>query len=1775
MDTETLRGELERLFELEALTELSQDILGLKPDDIGGTSSKAAFARALVERCSELDALDALLDAAEGLKGRFEPRVADAILRAAPVREGLDVGSTFGAFTVTRKVGDGPSASVYVAQKDGKDFVLKVLSREAVRSQHTLLRYSALCRLVGRVQHESVPAAMAVETVTGLSAVSYEHVEGQTMASRSARSGPMHINEARSILRGILEGLVALHERTITHGNLKLENVLTCRGEAGKPRVMLLDPGADRLRALRGATAGLQDVFVVVGPARAVAPEQVRGERVDPRTDVYSFGAVMYEILTGKPLYTAKPGVDSAVAHLTSTPADPSTVAPRGWVTKEVSVFIMGLLGREPSARPKDAKAVLEEFERLGRAAEAKKIEQKISEEELGKRMDALVVAPDDEAAAAALDAAVEEGGDAAKIAQAFVMAADELEGEDKENKAKVEARKALLFRAARLYEQHLKDLDEAEKAYAWIVEIDPADDMASAALETVRKAAGKYEEVIEMLLGRVELASEPEERAEAMAEIGRIYAEELDDAPQAVVAYAKAYSDAPWHEEYADAIDKRVGSDMQALGDAMSMLVEATRAELAPEHKNKIFLRLAHWYLTKVGRADAALPCYQAVIATDPTNDAALGGMANLFRTTQAYAELGAVLQRRADATSSPAKSREFRCEMADLLETKLNEPAKAKELYEQVLAADPGHIKAGDALLRYYEKDNNTRGTLGILERRAEALRGKDRAESLVQIARLYESLKEFAEAVTRYDLALVADDTNQDALKALERIYTQSSKFQELLGVLDKQASHAATPRQKIGFLERIAKIWETEFLDHTQATLALERILEVDPAHEEALAGLARHYRALNRWEDVAGVYERHLKIMTDKQQRLEMLLMRARVLADQVGAPERAMKTYEEVLELDPQHAGALEAVAGLREQSGDAQAAIKAIDALAAKAQGPKEKAEHFLRAAKMLETRGDRDGAIERYKMALEANPRETVASSALRTIYVERGDTQLAIELIVREIEFADSKTAKAKLCAEVAKLSRDKLKDKDRAENAAKQALGHDETQLDALVILGDMAYEAEKFVEAQHHLESVAGRLDLLPKEAQTRTLRRYVESLARSGMADKAVDWCDKVLELAGEDLEAVQVVAKVQFDHGDAKKAFQLYQEILDKAGSKLVGSDRSTVLYRHGEAARKAGDAVTAIKSLSEAADMDPSSPEPLVALARVHESKGDWEEVIKIKNRRLDVASGDERVDLLCEIGEVCASKLNDRTRAAKSLQTALEERPDDRKLLTRLMQLYSENKDWSKLVEVVLKLADFVEDKKQKAKYIHTAAMVHAQQLGEIDKALEYLDKVLELDPTLDKVLEEAIEFRRQKEDHLGTERLLKQRLERANEKNDRDTVLKTFDELAELYQKKLEWTGEAIDAYEAAQMVDPENQARNETLAALYASNPSQYLEKAVSAQRNLMRQNAGKPEPYKLLRKLYTEAKRADGAWCLCQALAVLNLAESDEDRFYRRMRADTAAVAKDCLIDDDWNKHLMHESADPILTSILATIEPAILATRADTLENLGYDARYAIDLALHPYPISQTIYYAAGVLGIQAPPTFQNINDQGGINFLHAQIPSIVLGRAAFEIELPQQQAAFMVARHLTYYRPGLYVRHLVPTGTGLRAWVFAAIKMNAPQFPISADLEGPVSENLKALSVHLTGPVRERLSSLVSKLIQSGGALDLKRWIAAVDLTADRAGFIVAHDLEVATEMLKLSDESASPVSHKDRLKELVLYSVSEEYFAIRQKLQVAIDS
>jgi tetratricopeptide (TPR) repeat protein len=1764
MEMDILRGELERLFSFEEMGVLSKVVLGLGPDDIGGGMATASFARALVERCRAEDSLDALVDAIVVLRSEVDPRVRDATVHGFPQVEELAQGAQLGPFAIQKKLGEGPLAHTYLARRGDQDVVLRVLRSEVSFDRRRIRRYATQARLIARLEHPGLPAGFFVETVEQRLVMGFPSFDAQPLSARLARPGPLHLNEARPILKGILEVLALLHEKRLVHGNLKLENVLLGRSSDGTPRVYVVDAGADRLRR-RARAAG--DVLGMVVTPKIAAPELHRGKGADPRSDVYAFGVLLYEVLTGKAPFLASSPVEAAILHLSREPEPPSTVAPRGWVTKEMDAFLLSLLKKEPSDRPKDGRALLEAIETLGRSSPTRAA-ARMPDEQLNELIDALVASPDDEEAALKLESSVDEGADATKVAEAFSMAADQIEvGKDS---GKRESKKSLLFRAARLYEGALKAPEKAEQVYSALVALDPDDDIALVALEELRRQLGKYEELIEMLVARSEQVT-GSDRARAMAEIGRLYAHELDDREQAVVAFAHALADEPGNGEYAVEIERLAGTDAALWNEALALLAETTQGEISPEARTALMLRLGGWYGAKISRPDLALACYQAVVAAEPSSDAALEGMASIYRTAQQWPELGTVLLRRADVAPSPGRARDFRAKAAEILDSKLNEPLRAKDIYEQILVEDPTHEVSIEALAKIYERTGDNQNLVRMLDKQAEALRGEERARVLCRIAELYEGhLDDLNEAIKRFEAALVVNDRYLDALRGLDRIFNRTGRYKELLENLDRQLHIAATPRQKINLLERMASIHDEEFLNHQAAAAAYEQILQIDGAHENSLTSLVRHYRALDRWEDVAALYERHLKI-AEGQRRIELLLARGRVLADQVGSPERAMAAYEAVLELQPDHSGALEALARLREKSGDAMAALGAIEALAAKATSPEAKAEQWLRAAKLLEARGDRDGAIERYKAALDADPKNTSATASLRAAYASRGDAISAVELIAREIESAEGNLSKARLYGEMARLLRERVKDDTRAAEAARKAIDLDPTAIDALLTLGDLAFEQGRFLEAARNYESLAARTEVLTKADATRVLIRYIDALSKNGSTEKALASVSTLRKLAPDDATAMNRVALVAFEHGDAKVALELNQDVFDRFGEQLHGPERAEALYRLGELSRRVGQLDKALTLLQEACDCDPALAAPVEALSRVYGDKGDWEEVVRIKTRRLDVVSGDARSEMLVEIGEILATKLGDRTRAAKSYVAALEDRPDDRKLLMKLMQLYSEDKDWSKLVEIVLRFAEFAEEAKIKAKYIHTAANICHRQLHDLDTALDYYNQALTLDPTTPKALQDAIELRREKGDWAGVEQLLRMQLENTPPAES-DKMVAVFEQLAEVYHKHLGDVDQAIEAYEAAQDLDPDNRERNERLADMYASDPAKYLEKAVTAQRAILVRNPHKPEAYKLLRRLYTETKQADSAWCLCQALYTMNLAEPDEERFFKRMRADGPAPAQDRLSDEDWALRIRHHDADPLVTALFTLIEPAIL-TRSQPLDALGFDPRYAVDLSLHPYAMSQTLYYASGVLGMAPPPTFQNPNDPGGLSFVHAQEPALVLGHAALSADAPPQAMAFLAARQLAYFRPGFYTRYLVPTNTGLKAWLFAAIKLIAPQFPVSSDMEGPVKENIELLNKHFHGPHRDHLASLVTKMLQGGGSLDLRRWVLAVDLSADRAGFLLAHDLEVASELIKASEDPALPT--RDRIKELVLFSVSEEYFSLRRKLGISIDS
>ncbi len=1786
-----LRAELERLYSLDEMTSMSERLLGLDPDEVGGATAKASFARALTERCFDGDQLEALIDVILVSRQGVDPRVCD--VNGLFGKEDLPNGGKLGPFAILRKLGESRQSIVYTAARKEERRALKVLRREAVRDKRAVQRFLTANRMVAAIDHPGLPRGLEAGEHDGTYWVSYDLIDAQPLSARLARSGAMHIRDARPILRGILQPLAAMHRARIAHGDLKLENVLVSYGEGGA-HVTLIDFGTDRLRQRATVANGHTGVLAVFGSPKTISPEQVRGHRADAATDLYAFGAMMYEILTGKPVFSFESATDAAFAHVTTAPEPPSTRGPRGWITSDIDDFVLKLLSKDPTKRPKDATAVMDELESLGRVSAALKAAQgEFPEEKLTQLVDLLIAGPEDIDAADALEHAVEEGADPSAVAEAFDVASKGVSGEDADS---LEVKKSLLRRAARLFSEAAGDLAGAERAYAELVELDPEDAAAQTALDDVRRANGKFSEVVEALIQRSDSAAPGEELAKIFSEIGRLCANELDDPDQGILAYARALCEVPSDGSVAEEIERLAEGKAPLWNEVLATLTESIQGGGQPdEDRNQLFAHAARWYAEKLARPDLAVMGYQQILASDRTNEAAHEGLTTLYRKGQQWPELVGALIAYADLLGNSPHGRDLRAEAGDVYEVHLNDAVRARDAYTKVLVDDPTHLTACDGMARIAESTGDFKTLAGILEQRAESAIGREKVEALLKIAELYEDqLGDLTEAEQRFKAVLEVQSDSLDALKGLDRIYNRTSNYRELLTNLERQVLAAPTPRQKVNLYERMASLHDEEFLDHASAAECLELILKLDPVNDAALTRLERHSRALGRWDTLNDLYARHAAMTTDPARKVELHMQQARVLQENIGSPNHAARVYERVIEEQPGHGPALEALARLREQAGDARAALTAIEALAETAPTATARSEQWVRAARLLESRGDRDAAIDRYKRAIEATPEDASIATALRHAYAARGDAASVVKLIERELSLAEGDVVRGRLHGEMARVLRDKLFADDDAEKHARLAIEIDPSNADALLVMGDIAFEGERFVEATRHLEPLVGRAATLDKADAVRALVRFIESYGRSTAArasspgtdgrpsapaiseshPRVVAALQALEQIAPDDADALARVGRVMFESNDTGAARLAFARLLQRHGDDLSRADRADAQWRLGESLRRLGELDGAVDLLREAADADPGNPAPLNALARVYEQTGDWEEFVNTKRRRLELAVGAERFELLLEIGDVEFKKLNSRGRAGKTYLAALEERPDDRKLLTKLMELYSTEKDWGSLVEVVLRLTEFVEDPKQRAKYMHTAAMVTARHLGEIEDALLFYDKAIDFDPTLSKAMDEAIELRLQTGDHEGVERLLKVQLEQAKRLQDRDKIVAVLDRLGALYRKLLNEPELAIDAYEAAQAFDPEGKERAETLAELYASDVTQYLDKAVNAQTQMLTVNPYRVESYKLLRRLYTEARRPDPAWCLCQALSVLSLAGADEERFYLRYRGDNAAAAQAVLEEDDWAERITHEDADPLVTRIFALIQPTIIRARTQPLEAQGYGLEYRTDLASQPYAASQMLHYAQGVFGFEAPPVFQNPDDPAGLGFLHAHVPSIVLGRAAFERVVPNQSLAFVAGRHLTYFRPGYYVRHLVPTGTGLKAWLFAAIRLCVPQFPIGPDLQGQVNEALAFMTLDFVGVQREILASTVSKLLQSGGAIDLKKWVAAVDLTADRAGFLLAHDLGVAVQVMRAT-EDASSVSSKDRGKEIVLYSISEPYLQLREKLGITVDS
>ena len=269
----------------------------------------------------------------------------------------LAVGSRLGHYDVTALIGEGGMGQVYRATDTqlGRDVALKILPDAFAADPDRLARFQREAQVLASLNHPNIAQIHGIEKSDDTQALVLELVEGATLADRIAK-GPIPLDEALPIAKQIAEALEAAHEAGVIHRDLKPANIKVRDDgtvkvlDFGLAKALDTTPEGDPSQSPT-LTAAATQMGVILGTAAYMSPEQARGRPVDKRADIWAFGCVLFEMLTGaKPF----PGDDTSQTLARVIDRDPAWDSLPTDLAPAVDTYLRRCLEKDPRQRVRD-----------------------------------------------------------------------------------------------------------------------------------------------------------------------------------------------------------------------------------------------------------------------------------------------------------------------------------------------------------------------------------------------------------------------------------------------------------------------------------------------------------------------------------------------------------------------------------------------------------------------------------------------------------------------------------------------------------------------------------------------------------------------------------------------------------------------------------------------------------------------------------------------------------------------------------------------------------------------------------------------------------------------------------------------------------------------------------------------------------------------------------------------------------------------------------------------------------------------------------------------------------------------------------------------------------------------------------------------------------------------------------------------------------------------------------------------------------------------------
>ncbi|HEY3235290.1 MAG TPA: tetratricopeptide repeat protein, partial [Polyangiaceae bacterium] len=871
-------------------------------------------------------------------------------------------------------------------------------------------------------------------------------------------------------------------------------------------------------------------------------------------------------------------------------------------------------------------------------------------------------------------------------------------------------ARGEILMRVASIYEDFLGDQAKAEQTYRQVLELDRSDAVlalpAARALERIHLATGQHTKLAEILRVEVRLETDGPARRELLGRLGELCQSVLDDAKGAIEAWRARTDDDPTDELALAALDQLYQRTEQWR--ELVLIIERRREITDDDQMRKaLLMRAAEIYRTRLESVSEAIEAYQALIEQFGPDSESFRALEALFEAAERWDELGETFERHLDIVESDAERLDLLAKVGDLRRERLDDLDGALEAYRRALSVDTAHEPSRLALQKLLESEDPA---------------------------------------------------ARREAAFVLHPIYEADGDNDRLLKVIEIEVGASDDPLNRLEGLESAMRVAEGPLNDKRRAYSYARRAVRTALGHtdlEQWLDHLERLAAATGQHADQVQLLSEIVGEIFDGNIQLTVTQRIADLARGQLNDRKLAQEYYQKALELRPDDRRSLRALESLYDEAGDAQSLLGILERRVEAAESDAERKELLFRRARLLsEVVKDKPRAIEVYEaiLDLELDP---AAIQALEALYreVERWDS--LIQLYERQLDAGLGNSPD--LHVKIAKVAGQNQGDMLRAFADLEQALEIDRQYAGAVAELERMqesAPEAEQRARAAQLLEpvylvrsdfdavmrAIRSRLEFTSDVLERRELRTRLAKMFEEQQEDyaSALETIAKLLPDDPSDENTISELERLAKAAGAEKRLAEIYAAELERTPS----DDPTTVRLarRTGELFARLVELDRALVFYRRALTVEPDSVPLFEAIDDILKRTERHEDRVQLYRDALEHRfEPAERLRLLHTIASLQRGPLGQPDEAIETYRSLLDVEQSDQRALEALTELYRERKRWDDLAELQLRRAESAERPEEAAEHRLALALLFKTELGDVDRALDQLQEIVNVLPS----------------------------------------------------------------------------------------------------------------------------------------------------------------------------------------------------------------------------------------------------------------------------------------------------------------------------------------------------------------------------------------------------------------------------------------------------